>query len=168
VDGLPWHHAAGSASGSIGAPDMASVTPVTVPTKPVMYPSAAPRKQGNDMTNGTDQWNTNRLDVVVQFLIGPIALAWVVLFAVLAGLTNSASAKPTPLRFHFTINQVEASCSNGRGTFVASTGRSGYGCTGAGGTLSCTAKGNCTFTAKLHGVKIRENATIEDLIRSLT
>jgi hypothetical protein len=36
------------------------------------------------MTNATDQWDTNRLDVVMQFLIGPIALAWVVLFAVLA------------------------------------------------------------------------------------
>ena len=120
------------------------------------------------MTNATDQWDTNRLDVVVQFLIGPIALAWVVLFAVLAGLTNSASAKPTPLKFHFTINQVEASCSNGGGTFIASTGQSGYGCAGAGGTLSCTAKGNCTFTSKVHGLKIRENASIEDLIRART
>jgi hypothetical protein len=118
------------------------------------------------MTNATDQWDTNRLDVVVQFLIGPIALAWVVLFAVLAGLTNSASAKPTPPKFHFTINQVEESCFNGGGTFIASTGRSGYGCTGAGGTLSCTAKANCTFTTNLPGLKIRESATIEDLIRA--
>jgi hypothetical protein len=120
------------------------------------------------MTNATDQWDTNRLDVVMQFLIGPIALAWVVLFAVLAGLTNSASAKPTPPKFHFTINQVEASCFNNGGTFIASTGRSGYGCTGAGGTLSCTAKGSCTFTTNLPGLKIRENATIEDLIRAQT
>lgn len=139
-----------------------------MPTNPVMYPSAMPRKQGNDMTNATDQWDTNRLDVVMQFLIGPIALAWVVLFAVLAGLTNSASAKPTPPRFHFTINQVEASCFTGGGTFIASTGRSGYGCTGTGGTLSCTAKANCTFTTNLQGLKIRENATIEDLIRART
>jgi hypothetical protein len=120
------------------------------------------------MTNATDQWDTNGLDVVMQFLIGPIALAWVVLFAVLAGLTNSASAKPTPPRFHFTINQVEASCFTGGGTFIASTGRSGYGCTGTGGTLSCTAKANCTFTTNVQGLKIRENAAIEDLIRART
>jgi hypothetical protein len=118
------------------------------------------------MTNATDQWDTNRLDVVMQYLIGPIALAWVVLFAVLAGLTNSASAKPTPAKFHFTINQVEESCFTSGGTFIASTGRSGYGCTGAGGTLSCTAKANCTFTTNLHGLKIPENATVEYLIRA--
>jgi hypothetical protein len=120
------------------------------------------------MTNATDPWDTSRLDVVMQFLIGPIALAWVVLFAVLAGLTNSASAKPTPPKLHFTISQVEESCFNGGGAFIASTGRSGYGCAGAGGTLSCTAKANCTFTTDLHGLKIHESATIEDLIRART
>jgi hypothetical protein len=120
------------------------------------------------MTNETHEWDTNRLDVVVQFLIGPIALSWVLLFAIAVGLTNTASAKPTPPKFHFTMNQVEVSCMNGSGSFIASTGRAGYGCTGTGGTLSCTAKGNCTFTPKLRGMKIPRDTTIADLIRART
>ena len=112
------------------------------------------------MNNEIREWNANRFDVVMQFLIGPIALSWVVLFAVAVGLTNAASAKPTPPKFHFTVNQVDVGCSNGSGTFIAGTGRGGYGCTGTGGTLSCTAKGNCAFTPKLGGLKIPRNITI--------
>jgi hypothetical protein len=120
------------------------------------------------MTKATHEWDTTRLDVVMEFLIGPIALLWILLFAVLVGLTNTANAKPPSPKLHFTINQVETGCTNGSGTFVASTGRGGYGCTGTGGALSCTAKGSCSFTAKLLGLKIPRNTTIEDLIRART
>jgi hypothetical protein len=119
------------------------------------------------MTNGTHAWETNRFDVIVQFLIGPIALLWVLLFAILIGL-NSASAMPMPPKFHFTISQVEVGCINGSGAFIASTGRGGYGCTGAGGTLSCTVKANCIFTPKLPGLTIPRNTTVADLIRART
>ena len=118
------------------------------------------------MTNATHEWDTNRLDVVMQCLIGPIALLWLFLFAILIGATNTADAKPPSPKLHFTINQVEMGCTNASGTFIASTGRGGYGCTGTGGALSCTAKGSCTFTPKLPGLKISRNTTIEDLIRA--
>jgi hypothetical protein len=135
-----------------------------------MYPSdheregIVPRKQGNDMTDETHNWDINWFDTLAQFLLIPVALSSIfLLFAIAVG---PASAKPKSLKLHFTLNQVEAGCINGNGTFSAAAGPGSYGCTGAGGNLSCTAKGHCTFTPKLHGNKIARNATIENLIRS--
>jgi hypothetical protein len=148
-------------------PDAALVTPITVPMNPVMYPSdhdregtVPPWKQGNDMTNEIREWDTDGLDAIMRYLLVPIALSSILLLA-----TAAASAKPKSPKFHFTLNQAQAGCINGNGTFIAGTGPSGYGCTGTGGTLLCTAKGNCTFTPKLRGPKISRNTTIENLIR---
>ena len=142
---------------------------VTVPMNPVMYPSdheregmIPPWKQGNDMTNEIPEWDIDGLDAVMRFLLVPIALLSILLLAV--GL-HAASAKPKSPKFHFTLNQVQASCIAGNETFTPGSGPEGYGCAGAGGTLSCTAKGNCTFTPKLGGPKIVRNTTIENLIR---
>ena len=136
---------------------------------PVMYPSDHERegmapswKQGNDMTNETPEWDIDRLDAVMRFLLVPIALLSILLLAV--GL-NAASAKPKSPKLHFTLNQVQAGCVAGNGTFALGTGSDAYGCAGAGGTVSCTSKGNCTFTPKLRGLKIARNAAIENLIR---
>jgi hypothetical protein len=136
---------------------------------PVMYPSDHERegmvpswKQGNDMTNETPEWDIDRLDAVMRFLLVPIALLSILLLAV--GL-NAASAKPKSPKLHFTLNQVQAGCVAGNGTFNPGAGPDGYACAGAGGTLSCTPKGNCTFTPKLRGLKIARNTAIEDLIR---
>jgi hypothetical protein len=81
---------------------------------PVMYPSDHERegmvpswKQGNDMTNETPEWDIDRLDAVMRFLLVPIALLSILLLAV--GL-NAASAKPKSPTLHFTLNQVQAGC----------------------------------------------------------
>jgi hypothetical protein len=83
------------------------------------------------------------------------------LFAMAVGL-NPTSAKAKAPGYHFTLNQVQAGCVNGNGTLTHGTGPEGYGCTGTGGTVACTATGNCTFT---RGLKVARNATIENLIR---
>jgi hypothetical protein len=116
------------------------------------------------MTNQIREWDVDRLDTIVQFLLVPIALLSI--FLLFAMAVGPASAKSKSPKFHFTLNQVQVGCINGNGTFTAGTGPGGYGCTGTGGTLSCTARGNCTFTPKLRGLKIPRNTTIEDLIRS--
>jgi hypothetical protein len=119
------------------------------------------------MTNEIRDWDMDGLDAVVGGILIPIALSSILIFAMAIGLnTNAAFAKPKSPRFHFTLNQVEAGCINGSGTFTAGTGPGGYGCAGTGGTLSCTAKANCTFTAKLRGLNFSRNITIENLIRS--
>jgi hypothetical protein len=115
------------------------------------------------MTNEIREWDIDGFDAVMRFLLVPIALASILLLAV--GL-SAASAKPKSPKFHFTLNQVQVGCINGNGTLTLGTGPDGYGCTGTGGTLSCTSKGNCTFTPKNHSVKILRNTTIENLIRA--
>jgi hypothetical protein len=124
---------------------------------------APPWKQGNVMTNEIREWDTDGFDKVVRFLIGPVAVTWILLFAI---AVTAASATPKSHRIHFTLKQVEAGCTKGNGTLTAVAGSGGYGCIGNGGTVSCTAKGNCTFTPKTSGVKIARNASIENLIRS--
>jgi hypothetical protein len=114
------------------------------------------------MTNETPEWDIDRLDAIMRFLLVPIALLSILLLAV--GL-NAASAKPRSPKFHLTLNQVQAGCIAGNGTFALGAGPDGYACAGAGGTLLCTSKGNCTFTPKLHGLKIARNTAIENLIR---
>jgi hypothetical protein len=121
-----------------------------------------PWKQGTDMTNEIPEWDTDRLDAIMRFVLVPIALLSILVLAV--GL-NAASAKPKSPKLHFTMNQVQAGCVAGSGTFILGAGSDGFGCAGAGGTLSCTSKGNCTFTPKLRSLKISRNATIENLIR---
>jgi hypothetical protein len=115
------------------------------------------------MTNEIREWDTDGFDKVVRFLIGPVAVTWILLFAI---AVTAASATPKSHRIHFTLKQVEAGCTKGNGTLTAVAGSGGYGCVGNGGTVSCTAKGNCTFTPKTSGVKIARNASIENLIRS--
>jgi hypothetical protein len=116
------------------------------------------------MTNEIREWDIDGFDAVVRFLLVPIALSSIILLFVMAVGPNAASAKPKSPKFHFTLNQVQVGCINGNGAFTAGTGPGDYGCTGTGGTLSCTAKGNCTFTPKFHGLKIPRNTTIENLI----
>jgi hypothetical protein len=119
------------------------------------------------MTNETCEWDMDGFDAVVGGILVPIALASFLIFALAVGLkTNAASANPKSPKFHFALNQVEAGCINGNGAFTARTGPGGYECTGSGGILSCTARGNCAFTPKLRGLKISRNTTIENLIRS--
>ncbi len=115
------------------------------------------------MTNETREWDTDGFDKVVRLLIGPVAVTWILLFGI---AVNAASATPKSPRIHFTLKQVEAGCTKGSGTFTAGSGSGGYGCIGTGGTVSCTAKGHCTFTPRLAGVKIARNASIENLVRS--
>jgi hypothetical protein len=117
------------------------------------------------MTNEIREWDVGGFDAVVRFLLVPVALASIFLLFGMAIGPSAASAKPKPPKFHFTLNQVQVGCINGNGTFTAGTGPGGYGCTGTGGTLSCTAKGGCTFTPKVRGVKIPRSTTIENLIR---
>jgi hypothetical protein len=90
------------------------------------------------MTNEIREWDTNGLDAVVRFLLVPIALSSIALLVAMAVGPNAASAKPKAPKFHFTLD----------------TGSGRYGCAGTGGTLSCTAKGNCTFTSNLRGSQI--------------
>jgi hypothetical protein len=119
------------------------------------------------MNNEFREWDMDLLDALVGGVLIPLALSSLLLFALAVGLKpNAASAKPKPPRFHFTLNQVEAGCIDGNGTNTAGAGPGGYGCTGAGGTLACTAKGNCTFTPKLRDLNILRNAAVENLIRS--
>jgi hypothetical protein len=134
---------------------------------PVMYPfdhdregMVPPWKQGNDMANEIREWDVDGLDAVMRFLLVPIALLSILLLA-----TAAASAKPKSPKFHFTLSEVQLGCINGNGTFTPGSGPVGYGCTGTGGNLSCTAKGNCIFTPKLRGLKIARNTTLENLIR---
>ena len=114
------------------------------------------------MTNEIREWDIDGLDAVMRFLLVPIALSSILLFAV---AVNAASAKPKSPKFHFKLNQVQVGCIAGNGTFTLGTGPGGYGCAGVGGTLSCPSNGNCTFTPKPRGLKIPRNTTIENLIR---
>jgi hypothetical protein len=117
------------------------------------------------MTSEIPEWEIDGLDVVVRFLLIPIALSSIILlFAMAVGL-NPVSGKSKPSRLHFTLNQVQAGCVAGNGTLTLGTGPGRYGCAGAGGTLSCISKDNCTFTPKLRGLKISRNTNIENLIR---
>ena len=117
------------------------------------------------MTNEIREWDMDGLDAIVGGILLPIALSSMLVFAMAVGLkTNAASAKPRSPKFHFSLNQVEVGCVKGNGTFTAGT--AGYGCTGTGGILSCTARSNCSFTPRLRGLKIPRYATTENLIRS--
>ena len=154
-------------------PDTALVTPITVPMNPVMYPSDRDRegtvppqqKRERDMTNEIREWDTNGLDAVVRFLLVPIALSSIALLVAMAVGPNAASAKPKAPKFHVTPDQVQVDCVAGNGTFTLDTGSGRYGCAGTGGTLSCTAKGNCTFTSNLPSLTISRSTTIENLVR---
>jgi hypothetical protein len=117
------------------------------------------------MTNEIREWDTNGLDAVVRFLLVPIALSSIALLVAMAVGPNAASAKPKAPKFHFTLDQVQVDCVAGNGTFTLDTGSGRYGCAGTGGTLSCTAKGNCTFTSNLSSLTISRNTTIENLVR---
>jgi hypothetical protein len=117
------------------------------------------------MTNEIPEWEIDGLDAVVRFLLIPIALSSIILLFTMAVGLNPVSGKSKASKLHFTLNQVQAGCVAGNGTLTLGTGPGRYGCSGAGGTLSCISKDNCTFTPKLRGLKISRNTNIENLIR---
>jgi hypothetical protein len=63
-----------------------------------------------------------------------------------AGLLPAA-AKPQVFNVHLSVTKVELACINDGGTVTAGKGKGGYGCNYTGGdSVSCNAKGNCTYT----------------------
>jgi hypothetical protein len=73
---------------------------------------------------------------------------------------------------HMTVNEVETSCIDHSGTVTAGSGKGGYGCNyPSGNKVSCTGKGNCTFTTPsvMTGASgnLRTNAPVSALNRNI-